>query len=353
MRRPLAVVAMSGGVDSSVAAALLLREGYHVEGVSLRLWDSPRRDDRVCSDHRDAAGVAKALGIEHTEIDRREAFERSVVAPFVAEYARGRTPNPCVACNGDFKLGVLVDWALRRGADFVATGHYARLRPAAAGLRLCSARDSARDQSYFLFSLRREQLSKTRFPLGDWTKDDVRRHAAALGLPVASKPDSQDLCFGDPASLVRSRGLGGTPGMIVDEGGNVLGRHGGVESFTIGQRRGMRIAAGAPLYVRSLDAGGSRVVVGPRSPRALGVVACGWTWTGEPAGRAERLTAQVRYRHRPVEASVVMQSEDRARVDFEEPVIAATPGQAVVLYHGETVVGGGWITAALGAGDRE
>jgi tRNA-specific 2-thiouridylase len=353
MRRPLAVVAMSGGVDSSVAAALLLEEGYRVEGVSLRLWDSPRRDDRICSDHRDAARVAKALGIVHTEIDQREAFERNVVAPFVAEYARGRTPNPCVACNGDFKLGVLVDWALRRGADFVATGHYARLRPAAAGVTLCRARDSSRDQSYFLFSLRREQLSKARFPLGEWTKEDVRRHAATLGLPVATKLDSQDLCFGDPASLVRSRGVGGTAGMIVDEVGNVLGRHCGVESFTIGQRRGLGVAAGAPMYVRSLDAGGRRVVVGPLPPRAVGVITDGWTWTGEPAGRAERLSAQVRYRHRPVEARVAVESEERARVDFEEPVVAATPGQAVVLYRGETVVGGGWITATLAAGDLE
>jgi tRNA-specific 2-thiouridylase len=353
MRRPLAVVAMSGGVDSSVAAALLLQEGYRVEGVSLRLWDSPRRDDRVCSDHRDAALVAKALGIAHTEIDQREAFERRVVAPFVAEYARGRTPNPCVACNGDFKLGVLVDWALRRGADFVATGHYARLRPAAAGVALCRARDSSRDQSYFLFSLRREQLSKARFPLGEWAKEDVRHHAAALGLPIATKPDSQDLCFGDPASLVRVRGEGGTAGMIFDEIGNVLGRHVGVESFTIGQRRGLGVAAGVPMYVRSLDAGGSRVVIGPRPPLAVGVIANGWTWTGEPAGRAERLSAQVRYRHRPVAARVAMESEERARVDFEEPVVAATPGQAVVLYRGETVVGGGWIMAALAAGDLE
>jgi tRNA-specific 2-thiouridylase len=344
---------MSGGVDSSIAAALLLQEGYRVEGVSLRLWDSPRHDDRICSDHRDAARVAKALGIPHTEIDQREAFERSVVAPFVAEYARGRTPNPCVACNGDFKLGKLVDWAIRRGADFVATGHYARLRPAAAGMTLCRARDASRDQSYFLFSLRQEQLSKARFPLGEWTKGDVRRHAAALGLPVATKPDSQDLCFGDPASLVRSRGAGGTVGVIVNEHGNVLGRHGGVEGFTVGQRRGLGVAAGAPMYVCSLDAGASRVVVGPRPPRALAVIASGWTWTGEPAGRAERLSAQVRYRHRPVEARVAVESGAHARVDFGQPVAAATPGQAVVLYRGDAVVGGGWITAALSADDRE
>ncbi len=351
MRRPLAVVAMSGGVDSSVAAALLLQDGYRVEGVSLRLWDSARRDARVCSDHRDAARVAEALGIGHTEIDQREAFERTVVRAFVAEYARGRTPNPCVACNGDFKLGVLLEWALRRGADFVATGHYARLRSTTAGMALCRARDAARDQSYFLFSLGRTQLSRALFPLGDWTKGDVRRHAAALGLPVATKPDSQDLCFGDPAALVRSRGMGAKQGVIVDEAGSTLGRHGGVESFTVGQRRGLGVAASEPLYVRSLDAEASQVVVGPRPPRAVAVVASGWTWMGEPAHRGETLCAQVRYRHPPVLARIAMESAGRARVDFEQPVIAAAPGQAVVLYRGDQVAGGGWIAATILADD--
>jgi tRNA-uridine 2-sulfurtransferase len=351
MGRPLAVVAMSGGVDSSVAAALLLQDGYRVEGVSLRLWDSARRDARVCSDHRDAARVAEALGIAHTEIDQRGAFERRVVEPFVAEYALGRTPNPCVACNGDFKLGVLLDWAVRRGADFVATGHYAKLRPAAAGTALCRARDAARDQSYFLFSLGRVQLARALFPLGDWMKVDVRRHAAALGLPVATKPDSQDLCFGDPAALVRSRGMGAEPGAIVDEAGSTLGRHGGVESFTIGQRRGLGVAAGAPLYVRSLDADNRRVVVGPQPPRAVGVIASGWTWTGEPGHRGETLSAQVRYRHRPVLARFAVESEGHVRVDFEQPVIAAAPGQAVVLYRGDQVTGGGWITTTIRVDD--
>jgi len=353
MRRPHAVVAMSGGVDSSVAAALLLQDGYRVEGVSLRLWDSARRDDRVCSDHRDAAQVAKALGIAHTEIDQREAFEQTVVAPFVAEYVRGRTPNPCVACNGEFKLGVLLDWAICRGADFVATGHYARLQPGAAGVTLRRARDTSRDQSYFLFSLGPEQLSKARFPLGEWTKEDVRRHAAALGLPVAAKLDSQDLCFGEPASFVRARGSGGESGLIVDEVGHVLGNHRGVESFTVGQRRGLGVATGAPMYVRSLDAEKSRVVVGPRPPRAAGVIAREWTWTGDAADRTERLSAQVRYRQVPVAALVAVETGGRARVEFEQPVVAATPGQAVVLYRGDTVVGGGWIVATLPADDLE
>ncbi|MET0153606.1 MAG: tRNA 2-thiouridine(34) synthase MnmA [Candidatus Binatia bacterium] len=345
--RPLAVVAMSGGVDSSVAAALLLEAGYGVEGVSLRLWDSSRRDDRVCSDHRDASRVAGALGIAHTQIDQRQAFESVIVEPFVAEYARGRTPNPCVACNGDFKLGRLVDWAVRRGADFVATGHYARLQPTAAGVALCRARDSSRDQSYFLFSLAPRQLARALFPLGDWTKADVRRRAAALGLPVAAKPDSQDLCFGNPGALVRSRGMGGGRGEIVDEAGHTLGLHDGIESFTVGQRRGLGVATGARMFVRSLDAREGRVVVGPNPPRVAAVVASGWSWTGEPADRHERLFAQVRYRHRPASARVSLEGAGRARVDFDEPVLAAAPGQAVVVYRGDQVVGGGWIAATI------
>ncbi len=351
MDRSLAVVAMSGGVDSSVAAALLLEAGYRVEGVSLRLWDSSRRDERVCSDHRDASRVAEALGIAHAEIDHRAAFEKVVVESFVAEYACGRTPNPCVACNSDFKLGVLLDWAVRRGADFVATGHYARLRPTATGMALCRARDSSRDQSYFLFSLGPRQLSRTLFPLGEWTKADVRRHAAALRLPIAAKPDSQDLCFGDPGALVRSRGKGGGRGEIVDEAGRTLGFHGGVESFTVGQRRGLGVATGARMFVRALDAKEGRVVVGPNPPSAPAVIASGWSWTGEPADHQERLFAQVRYRHRPIPARVSGEGGGRARVDFEYPVLAAAPGQAVVVYRGDQVVGGGWIAGVVRADD--
>jgi tRNA-specific 2-thiouridylase len=351
MSRPLAVVAMSGGVDSSVAAALLLEAGYRVEGVSLRLWDSSRRDDRICSDHRDASRVADALGIAHEEIDQRAAFERAVVESFVAEYARGRTPNPCVACNGDFKLGVLLDWAVRRGADFIATGHYARLHPTPTGVALCRARDLSRDQSYFLFSLAPGQLSRALFPLGEWTKAAVRRHAAALGLPVAAKPDSQDLCFGDPGTLVRSRGMGGGRGEIVDEAGCTLGLHDGIESFTVGQRRGLGVATGARMFVRSLDAAKHRVVVAPNPPRAAAVVAHRWSWTGEPADPHERLFAQVRYRHRAAPARVSVQGAGRASVEFEQPVLAAAPGQAVVLYRGDQVVGGGWIAAAVRPGD--
>lgn len=345
MAAPLAVVAMSGGVDSSVAASLLLDAGYRVEGVSLRLWDSPRHDDRICSDHRDASQVAALLGIPHTTIDQRSAFERSVVDPFVAGYAAGRTPNPCIACNSDFKLGRLLDWALERGAEVVATGHYARVERRGERPALLRAKDTTRDQSYFLFALNARQLRRVTFPLGEWSKADVRRRAAERGLPVADKLDSQDLCFGDPTALVRSRGQGGIGGELVDDTGMAVGRHDGIERFTIGQRRGLGLAASKPLYVRSLEEGG-RVVVGAEPPRSSEIVASGWNWTGEPAGEKEDLVAQVRYRQPPAPVRLHMESEGRVRVRFARPVPAPAPGQAVVAYRGDEVVGGGWIEIA-------
>jgi tRNA-uridine 2-sulfurtransferase len=348
MTPPLAVVAMSGGVDSSVAASLLLEAGYRVEGVSLRLWDSSRRDDRICSDHRDAARVAAALGIPHALIDERVAFERTVVAPFVAAYASGRTPNPCVACNGGFKLGVLLDWALARGAAIVATGHYARVERRGSHRILRRAADRTRDQSYFLFALGQRQLAHAAFPLGEWTKADVRRHAAKRGLPVAEKLDSQDLCFGDPAALVRERGLGGVLGDVIGARGEPLGRHDGIEAFTVGQRHGLGISAAGPLYVRSIDGESGRVVVAPTPPRCAGLVASGWRWIGAPAAEDEPLLAQIRYRHSPLPVRVRVEGEGCARVTFDRPALAVAPGQAVVAYRGDEVVGGGWIDRPTG-----
>jgi tRNA-specific 2-thiouridylase len=349
MTPPRAVVAMSGGVDSSVAASLLLEAGYRVEGVSLRLWDSPRRDDRICSDHRDAARVAAALGIPHTRIDQRAAFEQAVVAPFVAAYASGRTPNPCVACNGEFKLGVLLDWALERGASVVATGHYARVEHRGTRRILRRATDRTRDQSYFLFTLDERQLAHAVFPLGEWTKAEVRRRAAERGLPVAEKLDSQDLCFGDPAALVRTRGLGGARGEVVDERGRPLGCHDGVEAFTIGQRRGLGLRAATPLYVRSIEGEVGRVVVGPAPPHCTALVASGWNWIDAPAAEDEPLVAQVRYRQSPLPVRVRAEGEGRVRVTFDQPALAVAPGQAVVVYRGDEVVGGGWIDRPLAA----
>jgi tRNA-uridine 2-sulfurtransferase len=348
MTPPLAVVAMSGGVDSSVAALLLLEAGYRVEGASLRLWDSSRRDDRICSDHRDGARVADALGIPHTLIDERTAFDRTVVGPFVAAYASGRTPNPCVACNGGFKLGVLLDWALARGAAVVATGHYARIERRGSRRILRRAADGARDQSYFLFALGQRQLAHAAFPLGEWTKAEVRRRAAERGLPVAEKLDSQDLCFGDPAALVRARGLGGVKGDVVNDRGDPLGRHDGIEAFTVGQRRGLGLSAAGPLYVQSIDAERGRVVVGLTPSRCTGLVASGWSWVDSPATEDEPLLAQIRYRHSPLPVRVRAEGEGRARVTFDRPVPAVAPGQAVVVYRGDEVVGGGWIDRPTG-----
>ena len=346
-RSPEIVVAMSGGVDSAVAAARLLAEGCRVRGVSLRLWDPPDPDDpRICSNARDAAAVARHLGIPHEVLDRREAFGRQVLDPFARGYASGRTPNPCPACNSDFKLGLLLEREIARGAHLVATGHYARAVRRDGAVRLLRGRDRSRDQSYFLFGLGPAQLRRVRFPLGDMTKDEVRSEARRLGLPVADKESSQDLCIGSPAAFVASRGFGGRSGATVDESGRVLGGHAGVERFTIGQRRGLGIAGGRPLYVRRLEGSAARVVVGERPPAARALRARGWSWVAEPA--AEGLTFQVRYRQ-PAVAGRLEPCGDGVHIAFDAPVLSVAPGQAVVAYHGEEVVGGGWIERTVEA----
>lgn len=342
MSRPIAVVAMSGGVDSSVAAALLVDRGFDVRGVSLRLWDSARTDARVCSDARDAARVAAALGIPHVTVDERPRFERELVRRFVASYADGATPNPCVACNGDFKFAALAEWARVWGAEVVASGHYARVAGGPGRRRLLRGTDAERDQSYFLFTVGPEALERALFPVGDRSKEEVRGLARRFGLPTAEKPDSQDLCFGSAAALVRARGRGGAAGEVVDEAGRVVGRHDGVERFTVGQRRGLGVAASAPLYVRAIDGRTNRVVVG-RRPEARAVLASGWRWTAGRPALGQRLTAQVRYRHGGVPARVDEADGSRMRIAFDEPVVAAAPGQAVVVYRGDEVIGGGWI----------
>lgn len=345
MARPRIAVALSGGVDSSVAAALLLEAGYEVEGVSLRLWDSPRRDDRVCSNVHDAGAVAKSLAIPHHVIDERERFEREVVAPFVRDAAAGRTPSPCVACNSRFKLGVLLDWALAHGTDAVATGHYARVARHHGQARLLRGADPDRDQSYFLFELRRDQLDRALFPVGNLTKEEVRAVARRRGLPSAKKLDSQDLCFGAPAALVAARGQGGKAGRVVDREGRELGWHGGVEGFTVGQRRGLGIAAKTSLYVQGID--GADVVVASAPPRSSSLVARDWNWLVEPAELVgAELVARLRSRHAGVAAVVANVGDGRVRLRFPEPALSVAPGQAAVLYRGDEVVGGGWIERA-------
>ena len=341
---------MSGGVDSSVSAALLLEQGYDVHGVSLRMWEG-ERGPRVCSDHRGAAEVAAYLGIPHCLLDLRERFAATVVKPFAQDYLRGRTPNPCVACNRDFKLGSLLGWAGEHGAEYVATGHYANLlhdhRSERATLR--RGVDRQKDQSYFLFALSQQQLMHTMFPLGGLQKSAVREKARALGLPSAERLESQDICFGDYKALVASYAkmdelVGGE---VVDRAGHVLGRHQGVHTVTIGQRRGLGIAAAEPLYVVDIDNRSKRVVVGSKPElKCAGLVARSVNWLEPPESEIEA-EVQIRYRAPAVACRIRTRSEDTCEVHFAEPLPAVTPGQAAVFYRGDRVLGGGWIARAL------
>jgi tRNA-specific 2-thiouridylase len=350
------VVAMSGGVDSSVAAALLVQAGCEVVGLSMQLYD--QRDGReafgrccTLDDLHDARRVAAALGIPHYIVNFEDRFRQTVVRNFVDEYARGRTPIPCVHCNADLKFATLVERAAGLEADAVATGHYARVEfdGATRRHRLLRARDATKDQTYFLFSLTQDQLARARFPVGHLVKADVRKEAARLGLAVAAKPDSHEICFvpdGHAAEFVERQlgNLGG--GDIVDSGGRVLSKHAGIHRFTVGQRKGLGVAAGTPLYVLRLDARTREVVVGPRTE--LGRTHCtastvNWIAGVRPPGPI-RGTARIRHRHQDAPATIVADERGaHASITFDVPQPAVTPGQAVVFYDGEEVLGGGWI----------
>jgi tRNA-specific 2-thiouridylase len=341
------VVAMSGGVDSSVAAALLTAQGHEVRGVSLRMWEE-NRGPRVCSDHRGAAEVAEQLGIEHELLDFRAEFIESVVKPFAGDYLRGRTPNPCVACNRDFKLGMLLRWAQEHGADYVATGHYARIErdPAAGSFALLRGADRRKDQSYFLFALSQEQLARTLFPLGGMQKAEVREQARRLGLAAAERAESQDICFGDYKALVASYArpddLQG--GEVVDRGGRVLKRHRGIHGMTVGQRRGLGIAAAEPLYVVEIQDQSKRIVVGRKNDLlAAGLIASSMNWLDAVPMEEVSAEVQIRYRALPVACALRRIDGNRCEARFAQPVAAVTPGQAAVFYRGEQVIGGGWI----------
>jgi tRNA-specific 2-thiouridylase len=351
-RKQKVVVAMSGGVDSSVTAGLLVEQGYEVEGVSLRLWECQREQPQNCSDSMGARTVADLLGIPHTLMDLRADFVNGVVKPFVASYLKGQTPNPCVACNRDFKLGALLDWAKARGADYVATGHYARALRDAGAERVSLARgaDRNKDQSYFLFSLSQDQLSHTLFPLGDLEKSAVRRHARRLGLPVADRPESQDVCFGDYRAFVESLAdpddLAG--GEVVDRAGNILGRHEGIHRLTIGQRKGLGISAPHPLYVLEIDELEKRVVVGAKDElQCRGLVAASVSWIEPPEKDEIDAEVQVRYRSPSIPCRVRVREDGKCEARFEESFPSVTPGQAAVFYRGERVLGGGWIEKAI------
>ncbi|WP_109808325.1 tRNA 2-thiouridine(34) synthase MnmA [Sphingosinithalassobacter portus] len=341
------VVAMSGGVDSSVVAALAARTGAETIGVTLQLYDHGEAVGRAGSccagrDIRDARAVCDRLGIAHYVFDHESRFRESVIDDFADEYLAGRTPIPCVKCNMGVKFTDLFALARDLGADCLATGHYVRRVEGPAGAELHRAADPARDQSYFLFATTQDQLDFLRFPLGGMPKPRVRELAAEIGLGVAGKPDSQDICFvpdGDYASLVKKlRPEAETDGDIVDEAGNKLGEHKGLIHFTVGQRRGLEIGGQAePLYVVRLDAAAKRVVVGPKASLAVQAARIeGLNWIG--GDHRGPLLAKVRSMAKPVPARL-----EGDRVVFDAPEYGVAPGQAAVLYAGDRVLGGGWI----------
>ena len=357
---------MSGGVDSSVAAALLAEQGHDVIGLSMQLYDQsdPERAFGSCcslEDLYDARRVAAAIDIPHYIMNFERQFDEQVVAHFVREYTQGRTPLPCARCNSDLKFATLADRASGLGADYVATGHYARVARHESTGRYTLKRgvDPSKDQAYFLFSLTQDQLARAIFPVGDRPKEDVRDYARRRNLPVADKPDSQEICFipdDDYASFVAKRAPEAThPGTVVDEQGRVLGEHGGIHRFTVGQRRGLGVSSptGAPLYVIALRPVDGQVVVGPKlALERTTLTASGVNWVDVVPSGTRRITAQIRHRHRaaPGVVSVIANGADRrdpaqhrAALVFDEPQVAIAPGQAVVFYDGDAVVGGGWI----------
>ncbi|MAC11183.1 MAG: tRNA 2-thiouridine(34) synthase MnmA [Sphingorhabdus sp.] len=350
------VVAMSGGVDSSVVAALAARSGAETIGVTLQLYDhgaAVQRAGSCCAgqDIRDARAVADKLGIAHYVFDHVSRFRDSVIDQFADDYANGRTPIPCVQCNMGVKFTDLLSLARDLGADCLATGHYVRREMGAGGAELHRAADPARDQSYFLFATTRDQLDYLRFPLGAMPKADVRDLAREVALPVAAKPDSQDICFvpdGDYARIVRKlRPEAGEEGAIVDLSGRELGRHKGIIHYTVGQRRGLDIGGQAePLYVVRIDAAQRQVVVGPKAALAVaGAELSDINWIG--GERDGPLTAKVRSLAKPVPARL-----EGNRILFDEPEYGVAPGQAAVLYRGTQVLGGGWIETTLAAKDQ-
>jgi tRNA-uridine 2-sulfurtransferase len=347
------VVAMSGGVDSSVAAALTAERAGVAEtlGISLRLYSTDEhavRSGRSCcapDDLYDARRAAAALGIRFYVYDAQERFRSEVIDDFVRSYAQGQTPNPCVRCNDQVKFDWLLDRARTLGAEELVTGHYARVERGADGRwRLLRARDAAKDQSYFLHGLSQQQLSFVRFPLGEMTKSQVRDLGRVRGLPNADKPESMEVCFvaGQPvAQFLEAHGVRPAHGEIVDVAGRVLGEHGGIHHFTPGQRHGLGISHRLPLYVAALDAENQRVVVGTRDEVARSSFrASGASWVGEPLAGGAPCEVQIRHRGRPLAAEVVPASDGCVEVLLREPAVGVAPGQSAVFYRGDQVLGG-------------
>jgi len=371
-KRTRVICGMSGGVDSSAAAALLLEQGYEVIGITLKLWPQDcvnRAEDKCCGPQAvaDARAVCHRLGIPYYLIDEAAEFQKHVIQYFADEYKAGRTPNPCVMCNQNLKFGRLINRADQLGAQFVATGHFARIQcssgresaPSEKESRLTSAatryllkrgRDAKKDQSYFLFSLRQDQLARALFPLGEKTKSDTRAVARHCRLKIADKEESMEICFvpdNDYGKFLEQSNLARKHrGEIVDLHGRVLGHHDGIEFYTIGQRRGLRISSPKPIYVVDLDAESNRVVVGDESALdrdEFGVSQCNWIPFDRLVEPME-VTVKIRYNHPGTPGTVTPAAAGGARVKLEQPQRAITPGQAAVFYRGDLVIGGGWIT---------
>ena len=366
--KPTVAVAMSGGVDSSTVAALLSGQQYNVIGLTMQLWNQRRlagfpgmpesSHGRCCSleDVYDARRVAQHLGLPYYVVNHEARFEQDVVRPFIEDYLAGRTPIPCALCNNSLKFDQLLTTARQIGAEMVATGHYARLErdPASDRYRLRRAVDPSKDQSYFLFGLTQEQLSRAMFPLGELTKHQVRERARGAGLPVADKPDSHEICFvpgNDYRRFIeayfaeRGQPVPAAPGPVVDSQGRRLGQHNGIQRFTVGQRKGLGVAAGRPLYVLHIEPATAEVTVG-EDAELFGTTALvsrlNWVSLASPDGPV-RAEVKIRYRHQAAPATVTPLDDDRARVEFDVPQRAVTPGQAAVFYRDDLLLGGGWI----------
>ncbi|HUJ94337.1 MAG TPA: tRNA 2-thiouridine(34) synthase MnmA [Terriglobales bacterium] len=361
-------VAMSGGVDSSTVAAMLRAEGYNVIGLTMQLWNQRRLashpgmpeavQGRCCSldDVYDARRVAETIGIPYYVVNHEERFERDVVQPFVEEYLSGRTPIPCSLCNNHLKFDQLLIVAQQIGADAVATGHYARVEFDEARNRWLLKRpaDRSKDQTYFLFGLTQDQLSRTLFPLGGMSKPEVRKLARRHGLALAEKPDSQEICFvpgGDYKNFLdaylaeQGSGLPDTAGELVTTGGKVIGEHTGIHQFTVGQRKGLGVATGSPLYVLQINGDTREVIVGEQEKLYSKTLLARRTnlISVDDLGGPARVSVKIRHRHEPALAMIEKTGEDEILVTFDEPQRAITPGQAAVFYDGDIVLGGGWI----------
>jgi tRNA-specific 2-thiouridylase len=349
-------VAMSGGVDSAVAAGLLARQGYEVIGITMRLWtrddpNAPAAKKRCCSveDTDDARQAADVLGIPHYVLNMEREFQDRVVDYFVAEYGRGRTPNPCLACNEHVKFRALLDRAIALEADYLATGHYARIDRDGDAYRLRRAIDDTKDQSYVLYTMGQAELAKTLFPVGGYGKARIRGLAHEMGLLLADKPDSVDICFvpdGDYKSFVRNRAPQ-TAGVMRDGSGNTIGEHDGIAGFTIGQRKGLGVALGEKRFVTSIDPDLNIITIGGEDDLLSDTIIVEHVnWVGECPSSPTRTETKIRYRAQSAASTVTPLADGGARVEFDAPQRAVTPGQAAVFYDGDIVVGGGAILRA-------